>query len=334
MQQSALSRVMEENREILARLANYLNFTPRAVTARMVKDLARDCNVTTDEAFLALFSAALGLDTVENADHKRLEERYLRAGLRRLDPAVYAADEYVKVIGSLSGKIGTWELKTSDYAPYEPFVRNCPITSCDFREVAQLGYFEKTFRFPAVLENGIEWMTVTPNEIETMKEPIVHARGRVLTLGLGLGYYAFHASQKEEVSSVTVIERDENVISLFETHILPKFPHKEKIKILKRDALVFMEKELNATAFDSIFCDLWHDQSDGLPLYLRLKKTEDCSPAARFDYWIEPTLLSSLRQMVWENFTAGALSVKESDLPALLTDNALRDLAKKLKKVN
>ena len=87
-------------------------------------------------------------------------------------------------------------------------------------------------------------------------------------------------------------------------------------------------------AFDSIFCDLWHDQSDGLPLYLRLKKAEGRAPAARFDYWIEPTLLSSLRQMVWENFTAGALSVKESDLPALLTDNALRDLAKKLKKVN
>ena len=334
MEQSGLRAVMEENEAILLRLANYLNFTPRAITARMVKDLARDCNVTKDEAFLALFSAALGLDTVESADDRRLEETYLRPGLMRLDPSPFANDPYVKTVGALSEKLGNWELKTSEYAPYEPFVRDCPLLLPDDREIPRLGYFEKTFSFPAVLEDGIEWMTVTPNEIETMKSPIAHARGRVLTLGLGLGYYAFHASQKEEVSSVTVIERDEKVISLFEAHILPKYPHKEKIRILHGDALAFMETELTATAFDCVFCDLWHDQSDGLPLYLRLKKTEERAPATRFDYWIEPTLLSSLRKMVWENFSAGSLSVKESDLPALLSNDALRDLAKKLKKAN
>lgn len=332
MERTDLRAIMEENESILLRLANYLNLTPRAITARMVKDLARNCNVTKDEAFLALFSAALGLDTVENKDHRLIEQIYLRKGVARLDPAPFLKDPYVKTVGALSGKLGNWELKTSDYAPFEPFVRDCPRLLPDFREIPQLGYFETTFRFPAVLENGIEWMTVTPNEIETMKEPIRHARGRVLTLGLGLGYYGFHASEKEDVSSVTVIERDEKVISLFETHILPKFPHKEKIKILHKDAIAFMEDGLTATAFDSIFCDLWHDQSDGLPLYLRLKKTETRAPASRFDYWIEPTLLSSLRQMVWENFSSGALTVKEADLPSLLSDDALRDLAKKLKK--
>ncbi len=334
MGQSALMQVMEENRGMLVRLASYLNFTPRAITARMVKDLSRNCNVTKDEAFLALFSAALGLDTVECPNDRRLEKNYLRPGLVRLDPSLFTNDPYVRTVGALAGRLGNWELKTSEYAPYEPFVRDCPLLLPDFREIPQLGYFESVFRFPAVLENGIEWMTVTPNEIETMKEPIRRARGRVLTLGLGLGYYAFHASQKEEVSSVTVIERDEKVISLFEAHILPKFPHKEKIKVLHCDALAFMETELTATAFDCVFCDLWHDQSDGLPLYLRLKKTEERAPATRFDYWIEPTLLSSLRKMVWENFSAGSLSVKESDLPALLSDDALRDLAKKLKKAN
>ena len=181
MKESALATIMEENTAILSRLANYLNLTPRAITGRMVKNLARDCGVTNDEAFLALFSAALGLDTVERADDRRTEQIYLRRGVKRLDPALYANDPYVKTVGSLSGRLSNWELKTNNYAPYEPFVRNSPILSPDFREIVQIGYFEKTFSFPAVLENGVEWMTVTPNEIETMKEPIAHARGRVLT---------------------------------------------------------------------------------------------------------------------------------------------------------
>ena len=333
MPTSKLQSIMNDNATILALLAKYLNYTPRAISGRMVKKVAEDCQVTNEEAFLALFSAALGLDTVENAEHKRLERIYLRSGLRRLDPTPYANDDYIKTIGSLSAKLGNWELKTSDYAPYEPFVRACPVTDSDFCEVSQLGYFDKPFSFPAVLEKGVEWMTVTPNEIETMKEPIARAKGRVLTLGLGLGYFAFHASEKEDVEAVTVIERDENVISLFETHILPHFPHKEKIKILHKDALAYMETELSDGLYDSIFCDLWHDQSDGLPLYVRLKKAEEKAPSARFDYWIELTLLSSLRKMVWENFLAGTLSASEKDLPALLTDDALRGLAKKLKQL-
>ena len=169
MRQNDLQTIMEENQAMLVRLANYLNFTPRAITGSMVRGIAADCGVSNEEAFRALFSAALGLDTVDNSDHKRLERIYLSEGLKRLDPADYANDDYIKAIGSLSGKRKNWELRTSDYAPYEPFVRACPVTDSDYREISQLGYFETPFSFPAVLENGIEWMTVTPNEIETMK---------------------------------------------------------------------------------------------------------------------------------------------------------------------
>jgi AraC-like DNA-binding protein len=59
-------------------------------------------------------------------------------------------------------------------------------------------------------------MSITPNEIVTMREPVARASGRVLTLGLGLGYYAYMVHLKEDVTDVTVVEREQAVIDLFE----------------------------------------------------------------------------------------------------------------------
>ena len=128
-------------------------------------------------------------------------------------------------------------------------------------------------------------MLITPNEIETMKSPIEKAFGDVATYGLGLGYFAFMASEKETVSSVTVVERDEKVIRLFEEHILPQFPHKNKIRIVNEDALVYAQGE---NRHDFVFADIWHDPSDGCDLYLKLKACE--REGVAYEYWIENTL--------------------------------------------
>lgn len=50
-------------------------------------------------------------------------------------------------------------------------------------------------------------MTVTPNEINTIRPSVEQSRGKVLAYGLGLGYYAFHAAQRADVTSVTVVEK-------------------------------------------------------------------------------------------------------------------------------
>ena len=54
-----------------------------------------------------------------------------------------------------------------------------------------------------------------------MKLPVERAKGKVLTFGLGLGYFAYMCSLKEEVESVTVVEKDKSVIKLFNEIILP-----------------------------------------------------------------------------------------------------------------
>lgn len=323
-----LQRTMRENRIVVRILSEYINNHPRFLTREMVEDLARDCEVTADEAFRTLLCAACGLDTAEDRGHRALEQRYFIPGLRRLDPAPYLEDAYAKTIRIPEIQHGKWELCTHSYAPYEPFVRTHPILTKELREIPQIGYFDEEFCFPAVLENGIEWMTVTPNEVETMREPIAKSHGRMLTLGLGLGYFAFHATEKEDVTSLVVVERDPEVIELFEKFILPQFPHKEKLNVVEADAFQYMEENLIKEKFDYVFCDLWHDASDGLDMYLRLKKYEKKAPDTRFDYWIEPSLLSVLRHMVYDRITDkdAPLQLRGVSPETLLSDDFLRTL--------
>lgn len=323
-----IKQSMKDNDLIVRILSEYINLRPRFLNTEMVESLAADCEIEATDAFRILLCAACGLDTAAEREHRLLEANYFRAGLHRLSPEEYLNDAYRHTVHIPTAKIGKWELCTHSYLPYEIFVCNHPVLTREMREIPQIGYFTEEFVFPAVLENGIEWMTVTPNEVETMRAPIRESRGKVLTLGLGLGYYAFHASQKSEVTQVTVIERDAEVISLFRDHILPQFPHKEKIKVIEADAFDFLEKQLPTSSFDFLFADLWHDASDGLDLYLRIKKYEKNYPAMHFSYWIESSLLSVLRKMVFDRITdpVSPLQLKGVSPEHLLSDAFLRTL--------
>ena len=90
---------------------------------------------------------------------------------------------------------------------------------------------------------------------------------------------------------VTVVERDPDIISLFRALLLPHFPRPDALEIIQADAFDFAPKHL--LEYDVVFTDLWHDVSDGLPLYQRMKALE--VPGVKYLYWIEQTLRCYLR---------------------------------------
>ena len=90
-------------------------------------------------------------------------------------------------------------------------------------------------------------MLITPNEINTMQPVIDNVSGNVVTFGLGLGYFAYMCSIKNNVNGITIVEKDKNVIELFEKYILPQFEYKDKIKIVNSDAFDFAS---NMSGFD------------------------------------------------------------------------------------
>lgn len=190
--------------------------------------------------------------------------------------------------------MGNSELKYEKYKPFEGFVCNDIIQTEEGRLIPQIGFFETEFNFPVILENGRLWMSITPNEIETMKEAIAKGFGKVLAFGLGLGYYAYMTTQKDNVESVTVVKSNQDVIDLFTKYILPQFKNAPKIRIIKGDAFEYAQKQMPILKYDFVFTDLWHDVSDGIEMYLKMKEYEKQSPDTIFMYWIEKSILCYL----------------------------------------
>jgi len=328
--------------DLLRLYAAYLNHDARLITPDLVNSLVGDCHVSREEAVAAILDAAFGLD--ERKYGKTLARELLPRSLCRLDPALYRADPYFRNIRIPHKRLGELELTEDVYTPYEGFIcGNLREDAFGFAEIPPLGYFEEEFRFPCFKSGGQEWMAVKPNEIETMRAPIAASHGRVLALGLGIGYFAYMASLREEVTSVTVVERDAYTVRLFKEEILPQFSHQDKITVIEADAFAYLA-EHTAEEFDFVFADLWHDISDGFPLYIKLRRAEE-SPAwkrIRFFYWIEDHLLSHLRSLVFAELLAGfekgappppaVASVRSMEqVKQMLTPYALRTLAPDLR---
>ena len=197
------------------------------------------------------------------------------------------------------------------------------ILADDLREIPPLGFFTESFRFPAILENGNEWMTLTPVDVDTCTEAINEAHGKVVTFGLGLGYYAYMVSRKSEVQSITVIERSDEAIALFERYILPQFEHPEKVRIIKSDAFAYAKEEMPKEKYDVAFVDIWRDGSDGAEAYRRMRPLEKLSPRTKFIYWIENFIISRLRykkfEEMWQKFESGE-NITYEDFYKALTD--------------
>ena len=282
--------IKNANAVVFDRLSLIMNYKPDFISADMVNELVESFGVTVSDAFSMLLCSALGFDS-DLGNGREIWKNYAPFMIHHLDEADFVSDAYYQSVRINEGKtVGEWELREDTLAPFSLFVCDDPLTLPDGRIIPQVGFFDKEFKFLSVLQNGREWMTMMPNEIVTQRLPIKKARGRVLTYGLGLGYFAYMCAIKDEVESVTVVERDESVITLFNELILPSFINPEKIEIVKSDAFEFAEKEAPKGNYDYIFADIWHDPSDGVELYKRFKEYEHLCPNSEFDYWIEKTL--------------------------------------------
>ena len=285
------AKVDKYNDIILDLLSIYLNLNSDFITEGMMQVLMDECGLSAEEAFSILTAEACGLDIENKPDDMELYEKYFPYMFHSLNVEDYESNPYYKNIKIKDAEIGRWNLKNEIFKPYEAFVFNDLKKMNDGRIIPQIGFFTSEFKFPAVLEDNREWMLVTPNEVETMKKAIDKASGKILTYGLGLGYYAYMTSEKEDVTSVTIVEKDKNVIALFEKYILPQFNNRDKIRIINEDAFIYAENYVQKENYNFIYTDIWHDTYDGLDMYLKMKEYESLSPDSKYMYWIEDTML-------------------------------------------
>lgn len=223
-----------------------------------------------------------------------LKSNKIEQSFHLLDEKKYLENPYVQNIHLTNIKEGNYEFKLNKFNPYEGFIYKDIDIDNDYLECTSIGYFQESFFYPSLLDHQNIWMLITPHEMNTMEKAIENATGNVITFGLGLGYFAYMCSLKENVKSITIIEKDENIIHLFEKHILPQFHYKDKIKIIHEDALIFIQsKDFD---YSYAFIDLYKDVEDGLPLYIKMKQAATCHFNTQFDYWIEKSMLIMLRR--------------------------------------
>lgn len=326
---SSLKKTKQENFKYFRQIADYLNNFPELVSREIMEEIGASVSQKAENSFAIFLANALFDD--EN-DIRLYEKEYLKKGIKCLDNEKYEENPYFKNIKIPNARVGNWKLGYQTYKPYEGFVCDDITVLDSYREIINLGFFTKEFKFPTVFENGVEWMAIKPNEIETMKPHIKKMQGNVAVFGLGIGYFAYMISEKKEVSKITIIERDESVIELFKSHILPQIPNKEKITIVKCDAFDFAKHQMEKYSFDYAFVDLWHDVSDGVEMYIKMRKSEKYSPKTKFSYWIEKSILSNIRWQIFDGivnrYENGSFDDLGIDIKKYISDSYLRELIK------
>lgn len=285
------------NGRITSLMSVLLNIAPSFIEPSNVEEIVSSCHVSHEYAYAELMAAVCGIDSADK--DRAFFKNYFLPMIHRCDKTAFETDPYYRNIKIPEASRGSWRLTNMTLKPYEAFVCNDFLVPADRRLIPQIGFFTEPFSYPAVLENGREWMTLMPNETVTTQLAVKAAKGRVATFGLGLGYFTYMASQKPEVESVTVIELSPDVITLFQEYILPQFPNGNKVKILCEDAFRYVEETMTPDDFDFVFADFWHDVGDGREPYLKLKEHEKSFPNTVFTYWLEDTIKCYLDRELW-----------------------------------
>ncbi len=280
---------------VIGEYAPHLTFSPEEIqearegySQEKLEELSREGFYFGDfEHFYTMLRFVDGMDLWGKADEEYLKKLFALS--RKMDPAEFRKDPYLKNIRIEEKKEENVLLTSAFYEKGEFFQYDMPSLS-DEIVVPKIGYFTHRVTFPAVYEGNMPWVSVCPSEIHSMTPDLEGVRGRVLVLGLGLGYYPYRLGENEGIGSITIVEKNPHILKLFRDQILPQFPHKNKIRTVLADAFDFLEETENG-AFDFCYADIWEGWEDGAAAYERIlpheKRLWDC----RFRYWIEKEIL-------------------------------------------
>lgn len=174
-------------------------------------------------------------------------------------------------------------------------------------------------------QNDEVWMMDSPAEANTNDPYAKKAHGKVVTFGLGIGYFIYMAMLNPQVTSITVIEKSKAVIELFQTFIQPQFPNTIPLTIVEGDALDYFN-ESYLDGFDSVYVDIWKSNDDGL-IWVEKLLERYLPPLDKVDFWIESSIFETMHALIFMYFLE--LSQGRS---ARHTDAVYRRILKKIAK--
>ncbi|WP_247887056.1 hypothetical protein [Azospirillum sp. SYSU D00513] len=107
-----------------------------------------------------------------------------------------------------------------------------------------------------LVRRGATWMSMTPMELESQEIGVRLAHGHVVIFGMGMGWAACVSALRDEVTAVTVVELDEDVLALHrELDVFSQLPEqaRAKIRVERGNAYEWTPRE----PVDLLMPDIW-----------------------------------------------------------------------------
>lgn len=204
-----LAELREANNNAAWSMSEFINETPCAITERLMKEADPSGELPEEILYAAFMAGFCGI----SEDDTTINE-YFHDAVHCLETRKYRDNPYLENIKFPDTATRHWKFTHYSYRPYEAFICNDIDIDKNLREVPQIGFFRERFAYPAVEQDGREWMAVKPSEIETMRAPIEEATGRVVTFRARAGILCLYGVGKagSEVTGHRGTERGGNRI--------------------------------------------------------------------------------------------------------------------------
>lgn len=300
---------------------------------------------------------ALEIDATD-FEFQQLSKQYHIDEIKKLNLDQYLKNPFFSSIDKQNLSLNKYSIKFNTYNPYECFLyEELEIQeSAFYKEITKLGYFDKPATYIELFKGNKVISSFNPYEFNCASNSLSKIKGNLLIVGLGLGYLPYLASINEEIISITVVEKDTNLIELFNTFIKNDVA-KNKIKIVQEDYLDFIKQ--SNSSYDYVYFNLSEPSPFTLTQYIKLKSSEDDNLKTTYLYKNEKTLLALLRRyiivifeeylegftskdyekaqndedkiinQIYKNIQKEVLSNRQS-IDKLLSDKALKTLVKKI----
>ena len=161
-----------------------------------------------------------------------------------------------------NGRVGPWEISQFEITNAQTSLANLRA----LRDNPMMYVPDGTYKRLTHKKRGVI-MSNTPMEIRTNRKCFLNARGHVLINGLGMGMVIEGLQHSPNVTRMTIIEIDPDVIAL----VGPHFASDPRIEIVQADAFEF--KPPKGARYGYVWHDIWDELSaNNFPAMAKLNR--------------------------------------------------------------
>lgn len=182
----------------------------------------------------------------------------------------------------------------------------------------RFAYYKALTEVPAYELSTGEWLHCDAADMIEMDELIKQMYGKVLIIGLNIGYEAFMAARKADITAITIVEPNAEKVAVFKNNVLTQLDDDQAAKI------TFATESAIEDKYDFVYVHMWQSDAD-VEVYLRyLAMLNDYK--ATVIHWMEDAMLLRYYRIIHSAYTLHnilgfPLSTNSNQLEAELAAN-------------